>query len=217
MLRKSHLKPGALFLMASLVFLFACNKANLDITDTAQSDFADMPYVEGELLKDPIISDATESEDMAIINDGVVDGLDEDVYAFRTHSGRIAHLIDCLDSLQVTQGQRDSIKFATRAFNHCRMTHIQAIRQIHFNIIKHANQTRRALVLDYQNNVITHQQLQHALLQLRQQTHYALQNHPGKQQHLQALQQCHHVYVNRMQHILGLQGWLDLKDCLQNL
>jgi uncharacterized protein YdeI (BOF family) len=216
MLRKSHLKPLMLTLLASLTFLFACNKADLEDFDTTQTSAVDMPYIEGELLKDPVISDATEAEDMAIVNDGVVDGLDEDTYAFRTHSGRIAHLIDCLDSMQITQGQRDSIKFATRKFNQCRMTHIQAIRQIHFTIIKQANQARRALIQDYRNNVITYQQLQQALHQLNMQTRHAIQNHPGKQFHLQALQQCHQVYVNRMQTILGVQGWQDLKDCLRN-
>ena len=216
MIRKSHLRPLMLSLLASLTFLFACNKADLDNLDIAQNSSVDMTYIEGELLKDPVISVATEAEDMAIVNDGVVDGLDEDVYAFRTHGGRIAHLMDCLDSMQVTQGQRDSIRFATRMFNQCRMTHIQAIRQIHFNIIKHANQTRRALIQDYRNNVITLQQLHQALHQLNMQTRHAIQNHPGKQFHLQALQQCHQVYSHRMQTILGVQGWQDLKDCLRN-
>lgn len=201
-----------------MVGLIACEKSSvLDDFATPSGltaeQLAALPFPEGELLTNPALQEATETQELAILSDGVADFEQGRGYAFRDSSGQVHGMWGCLDSLQLTQGQKDSIRQVTGNFMACRAYHIREIRQINQTIISGANLQRQQLIQQYRNGQITQAQLKTALRQLMIQTRYQLRNNPAKQQQMAQLRSCYDRYLRAMHQILTPTQWQQFRDC----
>jgi len=214
------------FIAALSLLFFACNKENPVAEDQTHQQQLISKFADAEiaLLAEPEINFADQDHEFSIVNDGWPEDLDE-ASSHHGHHGhhhgpgphfRIHLMRACFDSLNLSVAQIDSIRHAVAVRNQCIRPHLLQIRMIHMQIMHQHNQQRLSLMHDYHNGVITHQQLMHALQVLRQSIRNAMLNHPGRQQHLQAIHQCHVAFFTKLQSIMTTQQWDDFICCYFN-
>ncbi len=207
-----------------LLFLTACEKGTVteELQAETQAELSEetlnkMPYVEAELLLDPVLQEATETEELAILIDGAPEELPEGRFIFLDSTGQRHTIWNCLDSIQLTQAQKDSIKGATKRFILCKRFTIHEIRQINRTIISGANLERKALIKRYQNGNLTRAALQRELRKLTIQTRIELRNNPVKRRHLAQLRHCYHRYLRALHGTLTPAQWATFKDCFSSI
>lgn len=221
-------KPLQLLFALSTILaitLVACEKSNpIDSVDSStlsttqvESQIAALPDYEAELLADPVLQVMDENQELAILNDGAPQDLENPFSAAESiDSNGVRHRIfDCLDALNLTQGQKDSIRGAVFHTHQCKKDHIMAIRMINHQIIQHANQERHDLIQQFINGQITLPQLLHELNQLMRRTHYALINNPVKQHQILELRECNHRFFMALHQILTPAQWQQFIDCFR--
>ncbi len=220
-MKKLNLKflPIAL-IGAFLLFLASCQTKDLsqEISESAATvsdvELEAIPAYDIELLEEPALQPATIDREMDIISDGLPEELDEEnPTMMRDSSGHRKDLMACLQGLDLTQGQKDSIRVAAKHLHRCREYHITAIRTINRSIISQANLERKALIAKYRRGEITRSQLVKALQKLNKRTRYALTHNPEKMRHIKALRACFKNYLRALHHILNPEQWESFKTC----
>ena len=207
---------------ALIILLFsACQKDNTSVlSENIETMAAKDPQIvqlaidETALMEMPLFVEGDLDKEFLLINDGIPKKLDDPNGPLTlTPDQQPVPVKPCLDSLNLAQWQLDSIHHALTMRHNCATFHLQQIKQINQQILQNANQHRQQLLNDYNNGLITQQQLHQALHQLRQQTRYAFRHHPAKVQHLQALRGCHRMFFFRLKHILTPAQWQQFIDC----
>lgn len=210
-----------LFILMGTVFFTtsACNQQPAaDIQAAVEEEdltvlLNDMPYVEAELLHNPVLQAPTLEAPLTILVDGAPSQLEAESFIFMDSTGQRYTIWSCLDSIALTTSQKDSLRIATRRFVACRQGTIQEIRQINRTIIAGANIERAALIKAYRNGQITLRQLKNRLQQLYIKTRFALKNNPVKARHIAQLRACYKRYLRRLHQHLSPAQWSAFIQC----
>lgn len=221
-------KPLYLFMVVAAALsltLVACEKSNpIESIDDPTSQvtiseveeqIASLPDYEAELLKAPVLQEMTEDVEMEILIDGAPTDLEDPFSAAESiDSNGVRHgIFKCLDTLNLSQGQKDSVRAALFRTHQCKKSHIQAIRVINHRIIQNANQQRNQLVRQFVTGQITRAQLVRQLTQLNIQTHRLLRNNSAKQHHLLELRRCNLKFYRALHNILSPAQWQQFIHC----
>ncbi len=208
---------------ALLLFLASCQNEELtkDLSQNAatisDAELDAIPAYDLELLDAPALQPATIDQEMDIVSDGLPVELDEEnPTMMRDSSGHRKDLMACLKDLDLSEGQKDSIRAISGRLHHCRKYHITAIRIINHTILSQANQERKILISKFRRGEITRAELIRALHRLNHRTRYAFRHNPEKMRHMKALRQCFKNYLRALHHILNERQWDDFVSCYKH-
>ncbi len=208
---------------ALLLFLASCQNEELtkDLSQNAatisDAELDAIPAYDLELLDAPALQPATIDQEMDIVSDGLPVELDEEnPTMMRDSSGHRKDLMACLKDLDLSEGQKDSIRAISGRLHHCRKYHITAIRIINHTILSQANQERKILIAKFRRGEITRAELIRALHRLNHRTRYAFRHNPEKMRHMKALRQCFKNYLRALHHILNERQWDDFVSCYKH-
>lgn len=214
----------ALTIGSLLLFLTSCDTGTITEDLQAESPFAlseeelnQMPYVEAALLLNPVLQEPTLDNEMAILIDGAPEQLPDQAFVFFDSTGQRYTIWSCLDSVNLSPSQMDSLTAGTRRFVGCKRFTIHEIRQINRTILAGANLQRATLRTAYQNGRITRIELNQQLRQLALQTRKELKNNPVKLRHLAQLRHCYHRYLRAIHGTLTPTQWTSFKDCFKHI
>ncbi len=219
-------KRLAVGLMSTLVMI-GCNKEDTvapEVTDSpaAQAveatndanakpplDESRLTFPEDVRLESPLIQEGGETQMFELIDDGV--GWDEGEEATTQAWTEGSHPPCQIHGLSGIQKQ--ALKRAHRKYCQCACGIHQAIRQIHHQILSHANAQLRKIIRKLQHGQITPAEFQQQLRRLIQQTRQSLRNNPRKKQLLKTLRQCKIRYARAAHRILNSQQFHQWVKC----
>ncbi len=223
-MKKLKMKFLPLAMIGALLLFFAsCQNEELtkDLSQNAatisDAELDAIPAYDLELLDAPALQPATIDQEMDIVSDGLPVELDEEnPTAMRDSSGHRKDLMACLKELDLSEGQKDSIRAISGRLHHCRKYHINAIRIINRTILSQANQERKTLIAKFRRGEITRAELIRALQRLNHRTRYAFRHNPEKMRHMVALRKCFKNYLRALHHILNERQWDDFVTCYKH-
>ena len=223
----NYLKILSLFL--GVLFMVSCGKE--EITPLEINDVTDIQDLLSEedldnslalMLDEPEVTDATETIEFDILNEGVPEALEAidfpEIEGFVQDSlgKRDSLKLRCKrlwDSIPLTDTQKVQLKAVRSQYLKCKKSSIIALRTIHRSYILKANQAKKKLIQAYKNGDITQAELKQKLVQLNKRTKLAIRNDQQRQAIVIRLRNCHKNYLKAVKSILSPAQWQAFLKC----
>ncbi len=200
-------------LPALILMLSSCSKDDNEISQSPQQvdktalNITDNPAALDELIE-PILTDPGLEQELAIVNDGLPDQLDEEfsgefqcIGRKKIRTGRL------FDTLDLTSEQKTKMIWAMRQHHKCVYLLQKKMRKLNKEIILKSNAKRDALLKKYKNGDITLNELKASLAKLKFETQKLMKNNPVRKKIIEALKKCHKEYMENVRLILTKDQW----------